>query len=117
MPDNQHQRDYAAVRDMLEAMRDARAHVRGFNHESAGADKVARDAALYRILVLSEAATRVSESVRDANSDIPWSDIIGMRNVLIHGYEKVNWAVVWRTIQYDFPPLEPVLERILRTLR
>ena len=117
MQPDRHQRDYAAVRDMLQAMRDARTHVAAVGDDRSVVGSVARDAALYRVLVLGEAATRVSEAVQEQHTDVPWSDIIGMRNVLIHGYEKVNWAVVLQTIETDFPALEPLLERILRTLR
>ena len=117
MRPEQRQRDYTAVKDMLEALREAREHVVGLTKQSAFESKHPRDAALYRIFVLGEAATRVSDDLRDAHIDVPWSDIIGMRNVLIHGYEKVNWDVVWKTIEEDFNTLEPVLERVLRSLR
>jgi len=110
------QRDLSALRDMHDAMRMAAEHVVGLRKETAGQAPHPRDACLYRILVLGEAATRVSAELQQQHPEVPWSDIIGMRNVLIHGYEKVNWDVVWDAVQEDFPRLQQQIESILREL-
>ena len=109
-------RDAGAIRDMMNAMREADRHIRGLSMEASGAASHPRDAALYRVLVLGEAATRVSSDLKDKYPHIPWADIIGMRNILIHGYEKVNWRVVWHTIHDDFPVLQNQLQPILDQL-
>lgn len=101
---------------MLAAMHDARKHVAGIDKAEAKPATHHYDAALYRVLVVGEAATRISMELREQHADIPWTDIIGMRNIVIHGYEKVDWDVVWESIQNEFPALEKQLLNILQRI-
>ena len=52
---------------------------------------------------VGKAASRVGTDTRDAHSEIPWADIVGMRNRLVHGYFDVNLARVWETVEQDIP--------------
>lgn len=70
--------------------------------------------ALVRLLeIIGEAASQVSEEVRDAYPNVPWRQAADMRNVLIHAYFRVNLDVVWRTVTEDLPPLVDDIETIL----
>jgi len=113
MPAEHADRDIQAIRDMLSAMHKATMHVIGLSKDTAYAAPHPRDAALYQILVVGEAAKRVSEQTQNAHPEVAWSDIVGMRSILIHGYEKVDWDIVWDAIHVDFKNLEPILKRIL----
>lgn len=113
MPRDHIERDRQAVKDMISAMREATMHVGGLSKETAYGAPHPRDAALYRVLVLGEAATRVSDETQERFHEVPWTDIIGMRNIIIHGYEKVDWDVVWESIQNDFPALTLQLKQVL----
>jgi uncharacterized protein with HEPN domain len=73
-----------------------------------------RQAAVMRQLeIMGEAARRLSEETRQELSEIPWHQIIGMRNRLIHVYDDVDLAIVWDTVQNDLPPLIAQLEKIV----
>jgi len=62
--------------------------------------------ALVRLIeIVGEAATRVSTPGQAQRPDIPWRQIIGMRNRIVHGYDKVDFDLLWDTIQHDLPPL------------
>ena len=63
--------------------------------------------------IVGEAATRVSEEGQYRYSSIPWQYARGMRNRLVHGYDKVDLDVLWDTIEYDLPPLIAELRHIL----
>jgi uncharacterized protein with HEPN domain len=63
--------------------------------------------------VIGEATKNLSSELRDANPAIPWRQIAGMRDVLIHDYLKVNLARVWRTVATDLPPLRAVVSQLL----
>jgi uncharacterized protein with HEPN domain len=65
------------------------------------------------IEVIGEAAARVTSEGREKYGSIPWSQIVGMRNRLIHGYDQVDLDVLWDTIEYDLPPLILELENII----
>ena len=68
------------------------------------------------IEIIGEAANHISEEIRKANTDVPWSSIIGMRNNLIHGYNEVNYKFVWITAKYDLPELKIQAKRIFDSL-
>lgn len=76
-------------------------------------DKVYRYAILHLVSVLGEAAGRLSPDFRTSHPAIPWGDIIGTRNRLIHGYDQVNLNILWDTISTDFPELLAQLDEIL----
>jgi uncharacterized protein with HEPN domain len=64
------------------------------------------------IEIIGEAASKLSEVVKINNPDIPWRDIIGMRNRLIHGYFDVNVELVWNTVKYNIPYLLSLIQKI-----
>jgi len=62
---------------------------------------------------IGEAASRVSQEGQKKYAKISWREVIGMRNRLVHGYDSVDLAVLWDTIELDLPPLISQLEQIL----
>ena len=66
--------------------------------------------------IIGEAANHVSEEICAANPEIPWAAIIGMRNNLIHGYNEVNYSLVWATVQNDLKVLEERIPQIVGSL-
>jgi uncharacterized protein with HEPN domain len=70
--------------------------------------------ALVRLLeIVGEAATRMTPDERALYPDIPWPQIVGLRNRLIHGYDDVDLDILWQIITMDLPPLIATLERYL----
>lgn len=65
------------------------------------------------VTIIGEAANRVSPTTQAEHSEIPWPQIIGLRNRLTHGYDKVDLDILWTIIQDDLPPLITQLEAIL----
>jgi uncharacterized protein with HEPN domain len=66
--------------------------------------------------IIGEAARHIPQDIRDQYPEVPWSDMIGMRNVVTHGYFGVNSEVIWRTIQEDLPPLATTIRGIITEL-
>jgi uncharacterized protein with HEPN domain len=64
-----------------------------------------QDSVIRRLLVIAEAARRVSEVTRQALPNISWQEINGMRNRLVHQYDDVNLNIVWDVVQSEIPPL------------
>lgn len=63
--------------------------------------------------IIGEAANKISPSLKAAHPDVPWLNIIGMRNRLIHGYFDIDLDRVWDTVTLDLPALVLMLEQIL----
>lgn len=77
-------------------------------------DDLTFNLALTRLIeVKGEAANRVPEDYQESHSEIPWAQIIGMRNRLIHGYDEVDLNFLWSVVQNDLPGLILQLENLL----
>jgi len=71
---------------------------------------------LHQLQIIGEAARALPEETRALAPDIPWLKIIGMRNILVHGYFGIDTDVVWDTVTQDIPVLKPAVERLLQRL-
>ena len=76
-------------------------------------DRVRQLALRKLVEVVGEAANRVSEGTQQQYAAIPWSQIIGLRNRLVHGYDDINLDILWQIIQNDLPPLTERLKAIV----
>lgn len=70
-----------------------------------------------KLMHVGEAASGLEESVRARAPEVPWSDIIGMRNILVHEYDSVDIDIVWEVVQSDLPSLKRDIQELLRQLR
>jgi uncharacterized protein with HEPN domain len=103
-------RDDATLLDILRAARLA-VEFRGPQDKATFmADAKTQAAVLHELLVLGEAAKRLSTAFRDEHSDVPWKAIAGMRDRLLHGYDDVDLDLVWKTVDEDLPALVASLE-------
>ena len=68
---------------------------------------------IHHLLILGEAAAAFSDSFREQHPDIPWSKIIGMRNVLIHNYFGIDLDIVWSVVEDDLPDLQRYIQKLL----
>jgi uncharacterized protein with HEPN domain len=102
---------------MLDYAKKARAMVAGRRREDLDRDDTLQLALTRAAEVIGEAAGRVSETARNRHAEIPWRDIVGMRNRLIHGYDAVDLNLLWDTVAVDLPPLIEALERTLAEKR
>jgi uncharacterized protein with HEPN domain len=76
--------------------------------------KMLQDAVIRQIEVIGEAAKMVSAAAKSKNASIPWKDIVGMRDKLIHGYFGVDLDAVWNTVEKDIPALKSEIENLLK---
>jgi len=72
-----------------------------------------QDAVIRRIEIIGEAAGRISKEDQDRYSNIPWPEIVGLRNRLIHGYDEVDFDILWQIVTTDLPPLIKNLEKLV----
>ena len=101
------------MRDILTAAELALQFVEGLEFEDFQNNVEKQYAVTRAFEIIGEAARNVPAEVRAVSPQLPWSEMIGMRNVLIHDYVGVDEAVIWRTIQEDLPSLCESVRAIL----
>jgi uncharacterized protein with HEPN domain len=108
--------DSVYLKHIRDAIAKTQAYVKGVSKSTFLGDTLIQDAVIRQIEIIGEAAKRVSEGTRSENAQIPWQDIAGMRNKLIHDYFGVDIEKVWLTVKKDIPLLKDQINRILKTL-
>lgn len=114
MPPEIDEADRVRLLHMFDAARDALQFSVGRNRANLDADTMYRRAVIHCIQEIGEAAVRVSEPTRALVPELPWKQIVGMRNRLVHVYFSINLDLVWEVIAKDLPPLVDVLARALK---
>lgn len=76
-------------------------------------DELLRVWCLHHIVVIGEAASRVSEALKERYPEVPWRRIVAMRNAVVHGYFQVDWDQVWAVVERDLDPLRVAVDGIL----
>ncbi|MBI4620942.1 MAG: DUF86 domain-containing protein [Desulfobacterales bacterium] len=105
--------DSIRLHHMLDAAKEAVSFVCGKTRSSLDIDRKLVLALIKCTEIVGEAAANVTAACREELSQIPWSNIIGMRNRLIHAYFDINLDILWSTAIDDLPPLIAELEKIL----
>ncbi len=106
--------DKNRLTDMLRAAQRARAFVDGKTRESLEEDNEVLGFAVVRAVeVVGEAASKVTLETRNSLTDIPWHNIVGMRNRVVHDYLNVDYDIVWAVVTQNLPDLIEQLEAIL----
>lgn len=101
------------LRHMLDHAREAVALAQGRTRADLDTDRTLELSLTRLVEIVGEAASRAPEELRRRHADIPWRDIVSMRNRLIHGYDKVDRSILWNVVADDLPPLVARIEKIL----
>lgn len=105
-------RDEVYLRHILDAIRCIESYIE-VGRDEFFASSMRQDAVVRQLEVIGEAVKQISQVVRDRRPEIPWRDIAGMRDVLIHAYFSVDLEQVWEVTQRDLQDLRKVVEEIL----
>lgn len=111
-----HRNSQFRIQDMLNAARKIEGYVEGMTFEGFSKDERTFDAVIRQLTILGEAASHVPDEIVSRTPEIPWFEIRGMRNVVVHEYFGVNTAIVWNTAVKNIPELLPLLERLLKNI-
>lgn len=109
-------RDIQYLEDILAAADQIASFLAGTDRSRLEQDSLLRSAVMHQLTVIGEAAARIGSDLRQQHPVVPWTDIAGMRNRLVHAYFAVDWDVVWVAATQEVPDLAEQVERILQTI-
>lgn len=104
------------LEDILQAIEKAEQFISSMDFQEFEKDEKTQYAVIRALEIVGEASNNIPKSVRNQYEAIPWKEITGMRNKLIHDYMGVNTEVVWNTVQEDLPGFQKAVEKMKRDL-
>lgn len=106
--------DRIRILHMIDAGREAMEFSSGCCRADLNSNRMLVLSLVKSVEILGEAASKVSEELRNDYPDLPWREMVTMRNRLIHGYFDINLDIVWQTVVTELPPLVAMLESIAK---
>ncbi|MGI0481570.1 DUF86 domain-containing protein [Geminocystis sp. CENA526] len=110
---NQINKNHAFLWDMSQSCQRILLFIKNTSWEDYQNDILLQSAIERQLEILGEAARRIPLDFQQKNTQIPWSDIIGQRNIIAHQYEKINQKRIWQVVTVDIPHLIIELEKLI----
>lgn len=107
--------DRERMLDVLEAIEQIEKYAAGGRTEF-DANELVQTWIVHHLFVIGEASRGISPNLRDQHPEVPWKDIVGMRNILVHQYFGVDWEIVWSVVSEKLPQLKRAVQTILGAL-
>jgi uncharacterized protein with HEPN domain len=112
--ENREFRDY--LNDILEVIADIQSFTEDMSFKGLESDKKTLYAVIRCLEILGEAVKKIPKNIKERYPNIPWKDMAGMRDVLIHDYFGVDVETVWLTVNKKIPQIKPMVEKMLKEL-
>lgn len=107
--------DLVYIYHILTAIADIKEFTEGMTKKDFLKSKMAEHAVVRNIEVMGEASKHLSDRFREKHNDVPWKDIIKMRNKVTHFYFGISYDIVWKVVKRDIPAVEKKLKAIIES--
>ena len=104
------------LKDMLENIEKVNYFIENLTYEDFKADERTNFAVIRCLEIVGEASKSIPKEIKSKYNDIPWKDIAGLRDKIVHGYSEINLFRVWLVVKEDFPILKEEIENIMKDL-
>ena len=104
--------DHVKIKHMFDAAKECLSFVKGKSRNEFNTNKVLVYALVKVIEIIGEAASKISKDFKNKHTEIPWQDIVSMRNHLIHVYFDIDLDILWDTVSKDIPKLIKMLQKL-----
>ena len=106
-------RDKSRLEDILKSRDNVRQYVENVTFEQFVSDTMRYYAIIKNVEIVGEAANMLTRHFQQLHPELPWRQIVGMRNVLVHGYANISDRQLWQTVNEDLPPMKQIINRYL----
>jgi len=107
--------DNIYIEHILQSISRIELYITGKDQISFSVDLLTQDAVVRHLEIIGEATKRISSDFRKLNPHVPWADMAGMRDILIHDYIDVDTDIVWKTASESIPALKNLMQNLNRT--
>lgn len=107
-------REELYLQDIVNSIEDVGRFLSGIEEADFLRNEILQNAVLMKLIIIGEAAARISDEARKRHSEVEWKAIIGFRNIAIHAYFSVKWSIVWETATADLEMLHKQIAKILQ---
>lgn len=109
------QREELFLNDIIEAANAIEKFLANTSEGEFFVNELLQSAVLYKLIIIGEAAARLSNDLKNRHSEIPWKKIVAFRNIVVHAYFSVNWQTVWTAATEEVKTLKQQVQEILKT--
>ncbi len=106
--------DTVYLRHILDSIQQIEEYLRDVSKEQFMERRLLQDGVVRQLEIIGEASRNLSEETREKHPEVPWQQIIGMRNRIIHEYFDVDLEIVWEVVEKDLPDLKAQIQTILQ---
>lgn len=97
------------VEDILDSIDKIESYIKNLSYDDFINDQMVIDAVIRNLEIIGEAANNIPKNIRNKNSNIPWKRIIGLRNIVIHGYFGIDLSIIWEIITKNLAETKPII--------